>query len=295
MSAVATDQRLARPVVKWAGGKSRLADRIVAFAPEKIDRYVEPFAGGAALFFALSNGLRFRRAFLSDVNAELIHFYRTVRDRVEELIDVLGKSRNLDLEPIGMPGFFYKKDNFLRWRARDPGSLSDVVRAARFLYLNRTCFNGLYRVNKRGQFNVPFGRYTNPTICDAEGLRAASRALAGVSIECAPFGISCKAAGLGGGDLVYFDPPYDPVSETANFTSYTEGRFDWDDQVALASYACAFADLGAKVIASNADTPRIRELWRSHDFDLHEVRAARAINSAGAKRGEVGELIMVSR
>jgi DNA adenine methylase len=275
----------ARPVVKWAGGKSKLVPELLKHVPAEIGTYVEPFAGGAALFFALSASWAMRKpkaARLSDMNAELINFYVVLRDRVRELIDTLEAPEN---------AFVYKKENFLMWRARMPHELGSVVRAARFLYLNRTCFNGLYRVNKLGAFNVPFGDYTNPRICDREGLSLAAVALRGVSLSTCEF--FAPFHGLGEGDLVYFDPPYDPISDTANFTSYQKGGFQWADQERLAKLAADLAWRGMTVIASNADTPRIRALWGDLKFTIHEVKASRAINSAGEKRGKVSELIMV--
>lgn len=272
----------ARPVLKWAGGKTKLIPEIAKFIPEKIGSYCEPFIGGGALFFSLGR-TRFRDAQISDTNGELVNFYRVLRDSTSELIEVLRAPEN---------AFVYKKENFYMWRAHRPEKLTPISRAARFLYLNRTCFNGLYRVNKSGQFNVPFGAYTNPTICDDAGLRAASDALAHVTIVELDFWGSCSA--LKKGDLVYFDPPYDPVSASASFTAYAKGGFQWGDQERLAEYASRMAARGVRVIASNADTVRIRKLWADLGFKIHEVKATRAINSSGEKRGAVSELIMVN-
>jgi len=272
----------ARPVLKWAGGKSKLLPEIAKHFPSTFGMYAEPFLGGGAVFFSLERS-RFKAAYLSDANAELVNFYRVLRDSVRELVDALRAPEN---------AFVYKKENFYMWRAKLPGSLTPTMRAARFLYLNRTCFNGLYRVNKSGAFNVPFGAYSNPSICDEDGLRLASDALAYVSIVDGDFFGQC--AKFAGGDLVYFDPPYDPVSASANFTAYAEGGFRWTDQERLAEYACLLSSSGAKVIVSNADTSRIRKLWGECGFVIHEVKAARAINSSGEKRGKVSELVMVS-
>lgn len=275
----------AHPVVKWAGGKSKLVTELLKHVPEKIGAYVEPFAGGAALFFALEKA-RYREVRLSDTNGELVNFYRILRDEVDRLIETLRDPGN---------GFVYKSENFYMWRSCLPSSLDAVARAARFLYLNRTCFNGLYRVNKAGIFNVPFGRYTNPTICDVVGLRDASMALAGVVLESCDFESSCAAVGHFGRarDLVYFDPPYDPVSATANFTGYAKAGFRWEDQERLAELAARLRKRGAGVIASNTNTERIRKLWGDLHFAIYEVTAARNINSSGEKRGKVSELIMV--
>jgi len=274
-----------KPIVKWAGGKSRLLPELRARLPGSIRTYAEPFAGGAALFFALAgeklanrrDGRTYERAILADRNEDLVACYRAVRDEVDDLIDELGRYR-------------YDADLFYETRELDPTGMSDVERGARLIFLNRTCFNGLWRVNASGKFNVPFGRHTNPRILDVAGLRAASRALEGVELEVSDFLAIVRH--LGKGDFVYFDPPYVPVSETADFTSYASGGFGRRDQERLASEFAALRDRGALAMLSNADTDETRELYA--DFAVYVVRAPRFINSDPTKRGDTNELLVLS-
>ncbi len=275
----------ARPIVKWAGGKTRLLPELLARVPTTMKTYAEPFAGGAALFFALASerasaardARTFKRARLFDRNEDLVACYRAVRDDVERLIDALG-------------GYRYDQEQFYAVREIDPSGLSDVERGARLIFLNRTCYNGLWRVNSRGQFNVPFGRYKKPRILDAEGLRAASALLAGVEIEVGDFMKATR--GLGAGDFVYFDPPYVPVSATADFTAYASGGFSEEDQRRLVAEVHALKERGAMVVLSNADTEATRALYS--EFCVHVVRAPRAINSDPKKRGDASELLVTS-
>lgn len=188
--------RQARPFVKWAGGKGQLLDELLKRAPTTFGRYYEPFVGGGALFFALQP----KRAVLADKNQELANAYLVVRDNVEELVISLRQHRN-------------HRDYYYRLRSLNPLELTSLERASRFIYLNKTCYNGLWRVNRRGHFNVPFGRYKDPKICDADNLRAVSAALQGVEIRCSDFEEALQTAT--GGDLVYLDPPYHPLSSTA--------------------------------------------------------------------------------
>ncbi|MEW6280305.1 MAG: DNA adenine methylase [Candidatus Eremiobacterota bacterium] len=265
----------ATPVLKWAGGKRALLSQYEAFFPAEFGDYHEPFVGGAAVFFHLQPRLGQRRAFLGDVNGELINFYQVLRDHVESLIELLGrhKSRHSD-------AYYYK----VRQKApRDP-----VQRAARLGYLNKTCFNGLYRVNSRGGFNVPVGRYRNPAILDEDRLRAASRALQGTDLQQEKFTAVLERARPR--DLVYFDPPYHPLSLTSNFTSYTSDCFTEQDQRDLAEVFRQLHRKGVLVLLSNSDTPLIRELYRG--FCLHPVQAPRCINSRADSRGAVQELLI---
>lgn len=274
----------ARPIVKWAGGKAKLLGALLPRVPAQIRSYVEPFAGGAALFFSLASeatgadrpARRFERAVLWDQNPELVACYRAVRDDVHAVVRALGRYR-------------YDKELFYAVRARDTRRMSDVARAARLVFLNRTCFNGLWRVNSKGRFNVPFGKYTRPTILDREGLLAASEALAGVKLGCGDFARATRR--LGAGDFVYFDPPYDPASKTSDFTSYAPGGFSFADQRRLACEMRRLRDAGVLVLLSNADTPAMRELYS--DFGVHLVEARRSINAVGARRGMVSELLVV--
>lgn len=272
-----------KPIVKWAGGKTRLLPELLKRVPRTIDTYVEPFAGGAALFFALAaraveHGERpFKRAVLADKNEDLVACYRAVRDRVEDVISALRPYR-------------YDRELYYRAREQDPRTLDDVSRAARLVFLNRTCYNGLWRVNSKGKFNVPFGKYKNPTILDADGLRAAARLLEGVTIEIADFEKVTRK--LGKKDFVYFDPPYVPVSKTADFTSYSAEGFDRADQERLRDRMRELKARGARALLSNADTPETRELYS--EFAVDTVLMPRNINSDGKKRGDIAELLVMT-
>ena len=270
-----------RPFLKWAGGKTRLLPELVRRLPSAFAAYHEPFLGSGALFFALHRLGRLGRVFLSDLNPELIDAYRAVRDQVETFIALLA-------------GYPYDHAFYYALRARDSASLDLPSRAARTIYLNKTGYNGLYRVNRAGQFNVPFGRYTSPTICDARNLRAVSRALQdhGVELACAPFAAVIERAGPG--DLVCFDPPYAPLSRTASFTAYYAARFAAEEQARLRDVCLDLAARGVWDLVSNSDTELIHSLYASPPFALHEVQAGRAINSGADRRGKIGELIITN-
>jgi DNA adenine methylase len=265
----------AKPFIKWAGGKSQLLPNMSKLFPprEQIGTYFEPFLGGGAVFFYLQPP----RAYLSDSNNELVELYNVVKNNVEELLEALKGHKN-------EPEYFYEI------RAQDPSSLSVVRRAARFIYLNKTCFNGLYRVNSKGQFNVPFGRYKNPLIRDAEGLRAASMALQHAKIKHDDFqSVLTQAKPT---DFIYFDPPYHPLNKTSSFTSYTSEKFGEEEQKQLANTYRLLAECGCFVMLSNSDTPLIRELYK--DFHIHEIQASRAINSKPEGRGKITELLIIN-
>jgi DNA adenine methylase len=260
--------------VKWAGGKGQLVGQFRELFPASFERYYEPFVGGGAVFLAL----RPARATLADLNAELIDCWKAVRDDPEGLMAAL------DRHP-------YERSHFYHVRDLDPGSLDPVERAARFIYLNKSCYNGLYRVNRQGRFNVPFGRYARrPAYYERENLLAISRLLRRVKLLRAPF--EEAVAGAKSGDFVYFDPPYDPLSKTANFTSYTEGSFTRDDQRRLADLARELDRRGVMFAVSNSDTPEVRRLYRG--FRVHVVLAPRNINCKANGRGRVQELLIVN-
>jgi DNA adenine methylase len=271
-----------KPIVKWAGGKSRLLGELLTRVPGQVRTYAEPFAGGAALFFALCEdaeaGQRsFGRAVLADENAELIACYRAVKDDVDGVIRELRQYR-------------YDRELFYATREQSTKGMRDTARAARLLFLNRTCFNGLWRVNASGRFNVPFGRYKNPRILDEDGLRAASAALARAELVHGDFALATRA--LREGDFVYFDPPYQPVSKTASFTTYAAGGFGDEEQLRLVNEMRRLRELGVLVMLSNADTPETRALYA--DFPMYVVYAARSINSDTSKRGHTRELVVTS-
>jgi DNA adenine methylase len=276
----------AKPIVKWAGGKSRLLAELASRVPRRVRTYAEPFAGGAALFFALaSEAIRgertIDRAVLADRNEELVACYRAVKSDVGAVIELLAS----DFATHGTD-----RDFFYEVRARDTRALSDVERAARFVYLNRTCFNGLWRVNSSGGFNVPFGKYKNPRICDRDGLVAASRALALADVVMCDF--SEVTRDLASGDFVYLDPPYVPISRTASFTSYAKDGFGPRDQERLAGELHALKKRRARAMLSNADTPVTRALYAG--LEVHAVRAPRSISCDGATRAAVGELVVTT-
>lgn len=260
-----------RPFLKWAGGKGQLLRQFQPLLPTSFGHYFEPFAGGAALFFCLQP----KRATLTDVNAELIDCYRAVRDRVDEVITALRRHT-------------YDEAHYYRVRDLDPASLSLPERAARTIFLNKTGFNGLYRVNSAGRFNVPFGRYVNPAICNEPQLRACSAALQGVELDVRDFERVLDYAAAG--DFVYLDPPYSPVSPTANFTSYNAGGFSFRDQERLAALFAELDRRGVLVMLSNSDVPEIPPLYKR--FRIDRVEALRSINAKSDARGRVGEIVI---
>jgi DNA adenine methylase len=266
-----------RPFLKWAGGKGQLLSELDKRLPDAFGAYHEPFMGGGALFFHLFGKGRLGDAHLSDVNPVLVDTYLGVRDCADGVIAALGTHLN-------------ESEHFYAVRSLDPATLDHASRTARMIYLNRTCFNGLWRENSSGRFNVPFGRYRNPKICDPSNLRAVSRALARTSLECRGFESILDRARPG--DLVYLDPPYDPLSATASFTAYSRSAFGEAEQRRLAGVFGTLAERGTFVILSNSDTPRIRDLYAR--FRIDPVQVSRSINSRADRRGPVGEVIVLA-
>jgi DNA adenine methylase len=265
-------EQAGRPFLKWAGGKRQLLPHLLRHAPRRFGRYLEPFVGGGALYFAL----RPQQATLADVNERLIRTYRGVAGSVNEVMRLL---KGYPYEP----GFFY------RMRAAEIDAGTDAEVAAWFIYLNRTGYNGLYRVNWKNRFNVPFGRYANPTVCDEPTLRACAAVLAGTDILRADF--EAVAVGAKRGDFVYFDPPYAPLSATSSFTSYTSHGFGEKEQVRLRDVALGLKKRGVHVLLSNSSAPFVRELY-AEGFDVFEVPATRMVNSKGTGRGAIAELVI---
>lgn len=268
----------ATPFLKWVGGKSKLLGQLLPMLPPGVEqmRHVEPFSGGAAMFFARAP----QRAVLADFNRSLVDTYLAVRDDVDSVIG--------ELELLSMAhasGSYYG----VRDRYNGGKALPRAERAAMFIYLNKTCFNGLHRVNRRGDFNVPEGRYKNPRILDESGLRAASRALAGADVRHAGFEDMLEY--VRPGDFVYLDPPYEPVSQTASFTAYAAGDgFSRADQTRLRDVFAELDRRGAKLMLSNSDVPFIRELYGKWRIDT--VAAPRAINCDARGRGLVSEVLV---
>lgn len=275
---IATTTTPPKPFIKWVGGKSKLIPQIAPYIPQEFGTYYEPFLGGGAMFFHLQP----KRAVLLDSNPELINAYWEVRDNCDALITRLHEHEQL-----------HNHEHYYKVRAQTPKLLGTVERAARFIYLNKTGFNGLYRENKSGQFNVPIGTQKTPWTVDKEGLLAASNALQPININILCHGINgFPAEKLSLGDFVYFDPPYQRVSETSDFTSYTKDGFGQNDQIALRNLFGELADNGVSVMLSNSDHPFIREIYTQ--WKIVEISAARSINSVAAKRGKVGEVLVVA-
>ncbi len=263
------------PIVKWVGGKRQLMFELIKNMPKSYNKYFEPFIGGGALFFELQP----EQAYISDMNEELINLYSVVRDNVYELINDLSKHE-------------VSKEYFLEIRNIDRTEkyleLSDVERASRFIYLNRTCFNGMYRVNSQGQFNVPFGHYKNPRIIDENNLLNCSELLKKTEIKCADF--SEILTKVKKGDFVYFDPPYVPLNETSNFTSYTKDGFDIDMQFKLRDVCDELDNKCVKFMLSNSDTKLVNELYAN--YEIKKVFASRQINANADGRGKITEVLV---
>ncbi len=269
-----TERQVPHPFLKWVGGKTRVMGRVVALMPTEINTYYEPFLGGGAVFFELWRQKRFERAVLSDTNSGLVALYETIRDDLDGLVTALAG-----------PEFVYGRSEYLAARALDPSELTKTMAAARFLYLNRTCFNGLYRVNRSGGFNVPFGKYDSPKIVDRRNLDAVQEALASgkVSISCGGFDAAVGSAGSG--DCVYFDPPYVPISATSSFTGYAAGGFSEVDHRSLAETFDGVVASGASAILSNSGAPLSRELYALHE--IHDIPGPRAVGGPRSRKSVV--------
>ncbi|MEA5466650.1 DNA adenine methylase [Leptothoe sp. PORK10 BA2] len=268
-----------RPFLKWAGGKRQLVPELLKYAPSAYGRYYEPFIGGGALLLTLQP----EAATISDRNSELINCYQVVKHAVEDLISHLKQHYN-------EANYFYEVRD---WdRQAEFSAKTSVQRAARIIFLNKTCYNGLFRVNAKGQFNAPFGRYKNPTIADETVLRNVSQYLnqARVTIHQADFATTVAAAG--DQDFVYFDPPYDPISTTSSFTAYDRSRFDRTEQQRLKAVVDELSARNCQVLLSNAYTDFIQDLYR--DYRCVRVGATRAINSNATKRGKVDEILVMN-
>jgi DNA adenine methylase len=264
------------PFLKWAGGKGQLLQQYDSFIPRHFATYLEPFLGGGAVFFHL----RPDRAILSDSNPELVNAFRVVRDFPERLMEALDVHHPHRLS----------KDYYYKLRAQIPTSLNEVERAARTIFLNKTCFNGLYRVNSRGDFNVPFGKYRNPVLYDSDTIRAASGSLRGKIVEVGDYRDTCRYARRD--DFVYLDPPYQPLSATASFTGYTKDAFNENDQLQLRNTFEELDRRGCKVMLSNSAAPSVKELY--HEYRIAVLRATRAINSKPSGRGAINEFLITN-
>jgi DNA adenine methylase len=277
------------PILKWAGGKGQLLDTLEHNFPSAFATYFEPFFGGGAVFFRLAWRRRITKAVLSDLNKDLINCYVAVRDHTDQLLTQLEKLQHHARDKQ----FYYqaarKRFNEIQLQT---GLEGDVEKASLLLYLNKTCYNGLYRVNQKGGFNVPWGRYKNPRIYHEKNLRAVQRALdrPGVQISCEDYSDAIGDARTG--DFIYFDPPYEPTSRTASFTAYTAKSFAWDDQVKLARKFLDLHTLGSYVMLSNS--PKVRKLYENRDFRINRIKAIRAISCVGNRRGPIEELLVTN-
>ncbi|MCI8615612.1 MAG: DNA adenine methylase [Lachnospiraceae bacterium] len=269
---------LVAPVVKWVGGKRQLLDDLTPLFPKRITSYCEPFLGGGAVLFKLQPDI----AYVNDINSELIQMYEVIRDNVDELIALLGEHPN-------------EEEHFYRVRDWDRDKkqyeqLTEVQKAARVIYLNKTCYNGLFRVNNAGEFNTPFGHYKNPNIVNEPVLRAVSSYFGRAQVTFSSVDYARVLADVEEGTFVYLDPPYDPVSGTANFTSYAKGGFDRQEQIRLRQCCDELNRHGIKFMLSNSATDFIIDQYAAYNITI--VKAKRAINSDGTKRGQVDEVVV---
>jgi DNA adenine methylase len=281
-----------KPFIKWAGGKSQLLDQLGPLMPPHFGSYFEPFMGGAAVFFSLGAERR-GEAHLNDLNYDLVCTYAVVRDRVEELVWRLKEMRREAVD-LGMKESFYAaRSRFNEIRLDGllvPSEELNMTRASLFIFLNKTCFNGLWRENRKGGFNVPWNKKQHPRVCQEGLLRAASESLQGVRLTHGGFAEAVRVGKPKPGDLVYLDPPYIPVSNTASFTTYTKHGFGPSDQEELARVVDELAGQGVYVMVSNSDSDVVRELYSRHRIE--EVDARRSINSKGGGRAKVKEFIV---
>lgn len=270
--------RTPRPFVKWVGGKKQLLNELQQRLPNNFFSYYEPFVGGGALLWTMDRTM-VRQLTINDCNPELINCYRVIRDDPSSLIERLRNFRHTESNYYKVRGM----NRLASWKRVHP-----TTRAARFLFLNKTGYNGLYRVNSNGQNNVPFGSYKNPTIVDEENLTACSKFLQQVSITCEDFEVQKQK--LTNNTFVYLDPPYVPLSATSSFTGYTRGGFDQEAQIRLKIYCDDIHSQGAKFMLSNSSAPLINELYK--EYRIEEVMARRAVNCNGGRRGYVAEVVV---
>ncbi|MGI6349414.1 MAG: DNA adenine methylase [Eubacteriaceae bacterium] len=297
------DKKL-KPFVKWVGGKGQLLKEIRKSYPiglgDNIMKYAEPFVGGGAVLFDILSRYKLKEVYISDINLELINTYIVIRDDVETLISKLTQLEKeyIPLNAHARKKYYYeKRERYNQLLLNGNIQNSNLEKAALFIFLNKTCFNGLYRVNKKGLFNVPAGSYKNPLICDSMNLKNISKAIKNVIIRCADYQKS--DAFIDKNTFVYFDPPYRPLTKTANFTSYTEKGFGEDEQIELAEFVNKLSYRGAKVVVSNSD-PKNSDITDDFFENLYDkqtvirVQASRMINCKSDDRGRINELLIVN-
>lgn len=278
MAKATSQNHLVQPVVKWAGGKRQLLNEIEKRIPKKMSTYYEPFLGGGAVLFHLQP----KKAIVNDFNGDLINVYLTIKNNVDELVEDL-KKHSIDEE------YYYKVREMDRTGELE--QLSPVQKASRLIYLNKTCYNGLYRVNSLGQFNTPFGKYKNPNIVNEDVLRAVSKYLNDNDVTFMTGDFETSLRGIRKGAFVYFDPPYYPLSDSSSFTGYTLGGFGKEDQIRLKNVCDKLDARGIKFLLSNSSAPFIVELYKK-DYRIDFVGATRSINSVAESRGEVQEILV---
>lgn len=273
-----------RPFVKWVGGKGRLMPQLAKYFPEKYASYYEPFVGGGAVFFSVNPKV----GYINDANGVLMHAYRHIRDNLDKVI--------IELEVVqktywALPDLETKKRFYLQMRTEfNSTDVAELHKTTLLVLLNKTCFNGMYRENSKGMFNVPFGQHSKPTICDIANLADVSKVLQKAIISCVPYEFALTSAKAG--DFVYMDPPYHPLNATSSFTSYQAAGFGSKDQEKLRDMYKALSLRGCKVMLSNSETPFIKELYK--DFNIHGIFASRSINAIGSKRGKIAEIVVTN-
>lgn len=284
MSKIVRDMNKARPFLKWVGGKGRVIPQLEKFFPETYNNFYEPFVGGGAVFFDLN----IKKATINDINANLIGLYINIRDNLEPLIGLLTdlQSQYHDLDETAQKDLFYQ----LRDEYNSIKDTTSLRKSSLLVFLNKTCFNGMYRENQSGEYNVPFGKHRKPTICDDTNLRYVSKTLQNTSILSGSYINAVKDAK--NGDFIYLDPPYYPLNSTSSFTSYSEGDFVEQDQVNLKELVDDLTKRGCKVMVSNSYVPFIRNLYK--DYRQEVIHVGRAINAVGSGRGKIKEIVILN-
>lgn len=295
------ETNLLKPFVKWAGGKGQLLNDIKKIYPEslgtKINKYAEPFVGGGAVLFDILSNYELQEVYISDINTELINTYRIIRDDIDELIEILYNIQNkfIPLDTNSRKEYYLsKRERFNFLKVNDDEQIN-IEKASLMIFLNKTCFNGLFRVNKKGLFNVPMGAYKKPLICDDKNLRSVSEKLKNVTIVCGDYKKSADF--IDENTFVYFDPPYRPITNTASFTAYTENLFNDENQIELANFVNSMHNKNAKIIVSNSDPKNSNSEDDFFDdlyyrYSIMRVSAKRMINSKATGRGNVNELLI---
>lgn len=295
-----SEEKVVKPFLKWAGGKGQLLKEIERYYPfdeESITKYAEPFIGGGAVLFDILSKYDLREVYISDINAELINTYRVIRDDIDELIEMLYIMQNtfVPLDTDKRKAYYMQKRECFNDLKVNGNEDTNIEKAALMIFLNKTCFNGLFRVNKKGMFNVPMGSYKNPMICDEKNLRAVSEKLQRVDIVCGDYRRSSEF--IDENTFVYFDPPYRPITDTASFTAYTENLFNDGEQIELAKFVDNMHRKGAKIVISNSDpkNSNTEDDFFDNIYVAHKIRrveATRMINCNSEARGKVKELLI---